>query len=115
VSVNDQASPYAAGSRPGTGGSSSAELDRFYKTLFLPLVRRAVRKHGVSFEDGADIVQDAFVLAIGKLDASKNPKAWLYQVVDHLSVNFRRKVVRRARLTAQWISSSPPPNDLSDD
>jgi DNA-directed RNA polymerase specialized sigma24 family protein len=82
-----------------------ADLERFYRLFFLPLVRRAVRKHGLSFEDAGDIVQDAFVLAVGKLDPAKNPKAWLYQVVDHLAVNWQRKTLRRAKLVARWQPS----------
>ena len=81
------------------------ELERFYAEYFLPLVRRAVRRHGLSAQDADDVVQDAFILAIAKLDSAKNPRAWLYQVVDHLSANFQRKVVRRARLMAQWNPS----------
>jgi DNA-directed RNA polymerase specialized sigma24 family protein len=78
------------------------DLSQFYRTFFPPLVRRAVRKHGLSFEDAGDVVQDAFVLAVTKLDPSKNPKAWLYQVVDHLSVNHTRKRLRRAHLIEKW-------------
>jgi DNA-directed RNA polymerase specialized sigma24 family protein len=78
------------------------ELEDFYRLFFLPLVRRGVRKHRLSFEDAGDIVQDAFVLAVGKLDPARNPKAWLYQVVDHLAVNFQRKTIRRAKLVARW-------------
>ena len=62
----------------------------------------------MSFEDAGDVVQDAFVVAVGKLDPAKNPKAWLYQVVDHLAVNHQRKVIRRARLVAQWNSPEGP-------
>ena len=83
------------------------ELEAFYRQFFLPLVRRAVRKQGLSMEDAGDIVQDAFILALGKLDPSKNPKAWLYQVVDHLAVNWHRKIHRRAELLAKWDPSTP--------
>jgi DNA-directed RNA polymerase specialized sigma24 family protein len=62
----------------------------------------------MSFEDAGDIVQDAFVLAVGKLDPAKNPKAWLYQVVDHLAVNWQRKTLRRARLVARWQRPEVP-------
>jgi DNA-directed RNA polymerase specialized sigma24 family protein len=82
-------------------------LDEFYRLFFLPLVRRAVRRYGLSFEDAGDVVQDAFVLAVGKLDPARNPKAWLYQVVDHLAVNLRRKTQRRAALMARWFSNPP--------
>lgn len=78
------------------------ELETFYRGVFLPLVRRATWKYGLTKEDASDIVQDAFVLALGKLDSTGNPKAWLVQVVDHLSINHQRKVARRAHLTAKW-------------
>lgn len=81
---------------------SEPELDAFYRRIFLPLVRRATWKHRLSKEDARDIVQDAFVLAIAKLDSTKNPKAWLIQVVDHLSLNHQRKNARRAQLAAKW-------------
>jgi DNA-directed RNA polymerase specialized sigma24 family protein len=82
------------------------ELETFYASVFLPLVRRATWKHRLSKEDASDIVQDAFVLALGKLDSCGNPKAWLVQVVDHLAINHQRKMVRRAHLAAKWLGSS---------
>ena len=85
-----------------TARVTTSELEQFYELYFLPLVRRAVRKHGLSFEDAGDVTQDAFVLAVAKLDPKRNPKAWLYQVVDHLAVNLRRKSLRRATLMARW-------------
>jgi RNA polymerase sigma factor (sigma-70 family) len=91
------------------------ELEVFYRQFFLPLVRRAVRKQGLSIEDAGDVVQDAFILALGKLDPSKNPKAWLYQVVDHLAVNWQRKIQRRASLLARWDSAVPIESERSRD
>jgi len=82
--------------------SDPARFDEFYRRYFLPLVRRATWKYRLEKEDARDVVQEAFVVALGKLDPSRNPKAWLIQVVDHLSVNFRRKVVRRAQLVTRW-------------
>lgn len=79
-----------------------AQLDEFYRRYFLPLVRRATWKHRLEKEDARDVVQDAFLLALVKLDPRRNPKAWLIQVVDHLSTNFQRKVVRRAKLVSRW-------------
>ena len=64
-------------------------------------------------EDAGDVVQDAFILALGKLDVTKNPKAWLYQVVDHLAVNWQRKTQRRARLLAKWDSADSTGRDES--
>jgi DNA-directed RNA polymerase specialized sigma24 family protein len=85
---------------------SDLELEAFYREIFLPLVRRATWKHRLSKDDAADIVQDAFLLALTKLDSSGNPKAWLLQVVDHLALNFHRKAVRRAQLTSRWTLPS---------
>jgi len=42
------------------------------------------------------------MVALIKLDPERNPKAWLIQVVDHLSVNLQRKLVRRAKLVSKW-------------
>ncbi|MEP6769569.1 MAG: sigma-70 family RNA polymerase sigma factor [Acidobacteriota bacterium] len=88
--------------------ASDPEFDRFYLEYFLPLVRRAIRRHGLSTEDAHDVVQDAFILGLKKLDGSKNPKAWLYQVVDHLAANFSRKATRRSRLMAYWNAPDRP-------
>jgi RNA polymerase sigma factor (sigma-70 family) len=98
---------------PASPEGYAPELEIFYRQFFLPLVRRAVRKQGLSMEDAGDVVQDAFILALGKLDPSKNPKAWLYQVVDHLAVNWQRKIQRRASLLAKWDSSGATDNERS--
>jgi len=79
-----------------------AELAAFYEEVFMPLVRRATWRHRLSKEDARDVVQDAFLLAIEKIDAAGNPKAWLIQVVDHLALNHQRKQVRRSRLLSKW-------------
>jgi len=81
---------------------SEDELATFYRETFLPLVRRATWKHGLSKEDARDVVQDAFLLAVSKIDSSGNPRAWLIQVVDHLALNLLRKIGRRARLIEHW-------------
>lgn len=81
---------------------TDADLAVFYTEHYLPLVRRATWRHGLSKEDGRDVVQDAFLVAIERIDSAKNPKAWLIQVVDHLAINHRRKLARRASLLAQW-------------
>jgi DNA-directed RNA polymerase specialized sigma24 family protein len=78
------------------------QLDEFYRQYFLPLVRRATWKHRLEKEDARDVVQEAFLLAVVKLDPRRNPKAWLIQVVDHLSTNFQRKMARRAKLVSRW-------------
>ena len=89
----------------------AAELETFYRQLFLPLVRRACWKHGLSKEDARDIVQDAFVVAVVKLKAGENGRAWLATTVDNLALNFRRKGARHARLEAQFLE----PLDASDE
>ena len=90
----------------------AAELEGFYRQLFLPLVRRATWKHGLSKEDARDIVQDAFVLAVVKLKAGGNGRAWLISTVDHLALNFRRKGARHARLEAEFLQPLDPPESL---
>jgi DNA-directed RNA polymerase specialized sigma24 family protein len=85
---------------------SEQQLDAFYRDVFLPLVRRATWKHHLSKEDASDVVQDAFVLALEKIDCAGNPKAWLVQVVDHLALNLNRKAIRRTKLTSRWTSSN---------
>ena len=91
-------------SRSGSGRTvmTDPELSAFYEEVFLPLVRRATWRYGLSKEDARDVVQDSFVVAIEKIDSAKNPRAWLIQVVDHLALNHQRKIQRRARLVAQW-------------
>lgn len=96
----------ASGAARGRGHGAlrlAAELEGFYRQLFLPLVRRATWKHGLSKEDARDVVQDAFVIAVVKLKAGGNGRAWLMSTVDHLAVNFRRKGARHARLEAQFL------------
>src|SRR2546422_5765078 len=87
----------------------ATELEGFYRQLFLPLVRRATWRHGLSKEDARDVVQDAFVLAVVKLKVGGNGRSWLMSTVDHLAVNFRRKGARRARLREHWLD----PNDTA--
>jgi DNA-directed RNA polymerase specialized sigma24 family protein len=84
------------------GPMSDGDLEAFYRQIYLPLVRRATWKHRLLREDARDIVQDAFVLALTKLNGSGNPKAWLIQVVDHLSINYRRRAIRRSNLAERW-------------
>ena len=84
------------------GPMSDPDLDAFYRRIYLPLVRRVTWKHRLIREDARDIVQDAFVIALTRLNGSGNPKAWLIQVVDHLSINHRRRTMRRAHLAQKW-------------
>jgi len=88
------------------------EMEAFYTNIFLPLVRRATWRHHLSKEDARDVVQDAFLLAIKRIDAAKNPRSWLIQVVDHLATNHQRKLIRRGKLAAKW-GLAPTDTDLS--
>lgn len=81
---------------------SDPDLQRFYEEWFVPLVRRASWQHNLSPEDARDVVQDAFVLALRKLDPAKNPKLWLRQVVDNLALNLIRKTRRRTQLLRRF-------------
>jgi DNA-directed RNA polymerase specialized sigma24 family protein len=96
----------AQAGQPVRGPMSDEELELFYRRIYLPLVRRATWKHRLQRDDARDIVQDAFVLALTRLKPTGNPKAWLIQVVDHLSINYRRRAVRRASLAQKWLSAS---------
>jgi DNA-directed RNA polymerase specialized sigma24 family protein len=92
----------ASNGNPAKLCMSSTELDEFYRKVTLPLLRRARWRHGLSRDDAWDIVQDAFLLAIERIESAKNPNAWIIQVVDHLALNHNRKITRRIRLQAQW-------------
>jgi DNA-directed RNA polymerase specialized sigma24 family protein len=97
----DGAGAQTAGAEP-----SSEKLEELYRAFYLTLVRRATWRYGLSREDAAEVVHDAFVLAITKVDFGRNPKAWIYTVVDRLAANSRRKFDRRARLISKWSSCS---------
>lgn len=105
--MKGRAKQLAAGPTPDNPFLSDPKrFDEFYRQYFLPLVRRATWKHRLQKEDARDVVQEAFLVALVKLDPARNPKAWLIQVVDHLSVNFQRKLVRRAKLVTKWSPSA---------
>ena len=95
-------SAYPSGPGAVRTAMPDAELAAFYREVFMPLVRRATWRHRLSKEDARDVVQDAFLLAIQKIDAAGNPKAWLIQVVDHLALNHQRKQIRRSKLLSKW-------------
>lgn len=97
--------------------ATPAELEDFHRRFFLPLVRRATWRHGLSKEDALDVVQEAFLLAVVKLRSDGHPHAWLTRVVDHLSSNLRRKNARRAQLAAKWLDRRVPgcPDETGED
>ena len=85
--------------------ADASQIEAFYRELFLPLVRRAIRRHGLSNEDARDVVQEAFLVALAKMGNDGNAIAWLKQVVDFLAVNLKRTASRRAGLLAKWSTS----------
>ncbi len=87
---------------------SAAQFEEFHRRLFLPLVRRAMWRHRLSGEDARDVVQEAFVIALGKLKPGGDPASWFIKVVDHLCVNLRRKAARRNGLQARWGGAQTP-------
>lgn len=86
----------------GTTPVRTDSLEKLYEAFYLALVRRATWRFGLSKDDAAEIVHDAFLLAVTKADFGRNPKAWIFTVVDRLAANSRRKTDRRARLFARW-------------
>ena len=95
----------AATGRPAPrepGQAAAAVLEELYRAFFVRLVRRACWRYGLSKEDAREVVHDAFLLALVKLNADGNPRAWIYGVVDRLAANWRRKATRRSRLLEEW-------------
>jgi len=84
------------------GQAAAAVLEELYRAFFVRLVRRASWRYGLSKEDAREVVHDAFLLALVKLNADGNPRAWIYGVVDRLAANWRRKATRRSRLMEEW-------------
>lgn len=96
----------AATRRPAVGSGTleagQAALEELYRAFFVRLVRRACWRYGLSKEDACEVVHDAFLLALVKLDTEGNPRSWIYSVVDRLAANWRRKAIRRSRLMQKW-------------
>lgn len=80
----------------------AAAFEAIYRAFFVRLVRRATWKFRLSKEDAAEVVQEAFIVALAKLDTERDPTAWLYRTVDNLALNCRRKIDRRTGLIAEW-------------
>jgi DNA-directed RNA polymerase specialized sigma24 family protein len=81
-------------------------LEALYRAFYARLVRHAAWTFHLSKEDASEVVQEAFVLALVKLDASGNPISWMYRVVENIAANWKRKADRRARLLAEWFPPS---------
>jgi DNA-directed RNA polymerase specialized sigma24 family protein len=84
------------------GADGFVVLEELYREFFVRLVRRACWRYGLSKEDASEVVHDAFLLALVKLNTEGNPRAWIYGVVDRMAANWRRKTERRSRLIEQW-------------
>jgi len=82
--------------------ASDAVFDTIYRAFFLRLVRRVICRYGLREQDALEVVQDAFVVALAKLDTAGEPGPWLYKTVDNLALNLRRKTGRRAWLLTRW-------------
>jgi DNA-directed RNA polymerase specialized sigma24 family protein len=54
------------------GRPTDQEFEECYRSLFTPLVSHVAWRFGFSREDARDIVQDAFTIALIKLDPSGN-------------------------------------------
>jgi DNA-directed RNA polymerase specialized sigma24 family protein len=93
-------------SRAARAVANMAKVEECYGSLFLPLVRRAKWKWGLSAEDAEETVQAVFALACEKLRASGHAEAWLYRVVDQLCVKFLEKNARRSHMMRRWGPSA---------
>ena len=82
-------------------------LDALYRAFYERLVRHACWTFHLSKDDATEVVQEAFLLALEKLDSDGNPRAWIYRVVENLAANWKRKKDRRERLLARWAGGSP--------
>ena len=106
-------------SHPQRGRQEQADrdraFDRVYRAFFVRLVHHAMRRFRISEEDCRDVVQDAFLVALAKVDTEQNFTYWLFRTVDNLGSNWRRKVARRAVLTAKWTPSTSSPQHEEDD
>jgi DNA-directed RNA polymerase specialized sigma24 family protein len=91
-------------------GSTALVLDELYRAFFVRLVRRASWRYGLSKEDAREVVHDAFLLALVKLNTKGNPRAWIYSVVDRLAANWQRKAIRRSQLMEKWSPSERRPD-----
>lgn len=108
--------------RTAVGGVSEASedlngvaLDQLYRAFFVRLVRRVTWRYGLSKEDAREVVHDAFVLALVKMNVEGNPRSWIYAVVDRLAANWKRKENRHADLLARWGAPPVPTDDQSTD
>ncbi len=87
-------------------GTSAEELDRLLENA------RWVRALGVELvgaSEADDLVQDAWVVALERSEAARNPAAWLGGVVRRLASRRRRGDARRARREQAVARPEPEP------
>ena len=82
------------GRLPGGMKTASPEgiavaFDALYRAFYVRLVRRATWKFRLSKEDASEVAQDAFIVALDKLDIEGDPTAWLYRAVRDLQSHFK--------------------------
>ena len=77
-------------------------LEAVYVAFYARIVRHVTWSFRLSKDDASEIVQEAFLLALQRVDVSGNPRAWIYRVAENLAANWRRKEDRRSRLLAQF-------------
>src|SRR5260370_37713524 len=77
--------------------ASDAAFDSIYRAFFLRLMRRVISRYGLRQEDAVEVVQDAFVVALAKMDTAGEPGPWLYKTVDNPALNLQRKTGGLAR------------------
>jgi len=94
--------PTALAAERARSEAITVACEGLYRALFVRLVRRATWKFRLSKDDAAEVVQEAFIVALAKLDVEAEPTAFLYRTVDNLALNHRRKIDRHARLEAEW-------------
>ncbi|MGH9400017.1 MAG: RNA polymerase sigma factor [Thermoanaerobaculia bacterium] len=80
----------------------SPEVEALYRQLFEMLVRYARCRHRLQSEDARDVVQDAFIVLIDKIESVRNAPAWLRGVVDGIAINRVRTRQRRADALVRW-------------
>ena len=86
----------------GLSTKATAAFETLYQAFFVRLVQYATWHLHLTKEDACEVVQEAFLLALVKLDVDENAGPWLYRTVENLALNLRRKTGRRARLMAQF-------------
>lgn len=88
-------------------------LEAIYVAFYARIVRHVTWTFRLSKDDASEIVQEAFLLALQRVDVNGNPRAWIYRVAENLAANWRRKEDRRSRLLAQFggAAESGPEDD----